>query len=59
MRIKDNLSNPSSNQNENKDNNTDSDKTNIEKLNTFKNESNKLFDNIEKFVNDINNKFFK
>ena len=59
MRIKDNVSNPTSNQNENKDNNTDSGKTNIEKLNTLKNESNKLYNSIEKFVNDINCKFVK
>ena len=55
MKIRDNVSNPSCYQSENKDNNTESD---IEKLNSLSNESSKLYNNIEKFINEINDSLF-
>ena len=56
MKIRDNVSNPSCNQSEN---NTESEKPNIEKLNSLSNESSKLYNNIEKFINEINESLFK
>ena len=56
MKIRDNVSNPSYNQSEN---NTESEKPNIEKLNSLSNESSKLYNNIEKFINEINESLFK
>ena len=56
MKIRDNVSNPSYNQSEN---NTESEKHNIEKLNSLSNESSNLYNNIEKFINEINESLFK